>query len=191
MGAAQPKTFISQEDYLTGERQATEKHEYFEGEVFAMSGASFNHNQIASSLMVSVGSYLKGKKCNIFGSDLRVHIPLNTLYTYPDLSIVCGKPQFVDEVFDTLLNPKVIIEILSTSTKDYDKGSKFTLYRSIPSLEEYILVDSEQVFVERFFKNKEGSWTLVEYKVLEDHLAISSIEYSLTLSEIYANVFGE
>lgn len=144
---------------------------------------------MASSLTVSIGSDLKGKKCNIFGSDLRVHIPLNTLYTYPYLSIVCGKPQFVDDVFDTLTNPKVIIEILSTSSKDYEKGSKFTLYRSIASLEEYILVDSEQVFVERFFKNEQGSWTLEEYKTLDDHLAISSIEYSLPLSEIYANVF--
>ncbi len=189
MGVAQPKTFISQEDYLTGERLATEKHQYFEGEVFAMSSASFRHNQLASSLMGLIGSYLKGKKNNIFGSDLRVHIPLNTLYTYPDLSIVCGKPQFVDEVFDTLLNPKVIIEILSASTKDYDKGRKFTLYRSIPSLEEYILVDSEHIFVERFFKNEQGSWTLVEYKTLDDHLAISSIEYSLPLSEMYGDVF--
>jgi len=113
----------------------------------------------------------------------------NTLYTYPDMSIVCGKQEYLDKEVDTLLNPKVIVEILSASSRDYDKGGKFTLYRGIPSLEEYILIDSEKVFVERFCKNEQGQWTLSEYKTLNDQLTISNIKFTVGLTEVYGNVF--
>ena len=189
MGAAQAKTDISQEDYLEAERLATDKHEYFQGEIFAMSAAKKEHNRVFTNIFGSIAPYLNGKKCNIFGSDMRVHVYQNALYTYPDITIVCGKQEYLDKEFDTLLNPKVIIQILSPYTRDYDRGSKFKLYRGIPSLEEYILIDSEHIFIERFYKSKEEAWTLVEYKTPEDSLTISSIELLLPLEEVYSNVF--
>lgn len=191
MGNALTKPTISQAEYLIAERKATEKHEYFQGEIFAMSGASRFHNRININLILKIGGYLKGKKCRPYGSDLRVHVNQNSLYTYPDLTIVCDKEEYLDDTFDTLLNPKVIIEILSPSTKEYDRGSKFKLYREIPSLKEYILVDSESVFIERFYKNEENIWSLAEYKTIEDFLLISSIELKLALKEIYEDVFEE
>ena len=189
MGNALTKPFISQKEYLDTERLALDKHEYFNGEVFAMSGASRFHNRIFRNTYARIGIFLEGKKCTPYGSDLRVHIPINTLYTYPDISIVCDDEQYLDDEFDTLLNPKVIIEILSKSTKDYDKGTKFTLYRSIPSLVEYILIDSEKMFIERFAKNSEGVWSLSEYSLPTDLLQISSIDFKISLEMIYDKVF--
>ena len=128
--------YISPEEYLAGERAALDKHEYYQGEVFAMSGASLKHNMIFSNLFTDIGSKLKGKSCRPYGSDLRIHIPKNTLYTYPDITIICGAAELTDNEFDTATNPSVIIELLSQSTRNYDKGEKFTLYRDIDSLNE-------------------------------------------------------
>ena len=190
MGDALKQPFITQEAYLEAESMATEKHEYFNGEIFAMSGASRFHNRIFRNIYTEVGSYLKGKKCTPYGNGLRVSITENTLYTYPDLTIVCGKEEYLDDTFDTLLNPKVIIEILSATTREYDRGSKFKLYRDIPSLQEYIMVDSETMLVERFAKNTEGNWTLFESKNPSDSLLISSIDFKILLQEVYLDVFG-
>ena len=191
MGEAQAKPFISQQEYLDSERLATEKNEYFQGEIFAMSGASRFHNRISTNLIGQLYNHLSGKKCTHYGSDLRVHIPQNTLYTYPDITIVCDDEKYLDDAFDTLLNPKIIIEILSKTTKDYDKGSKFTLYRSIASLVEYILIDSEKMFVERFAKNSEGNWTLYENALPSDFLVIPTIDFKIELDLIYKNVFDK
>ncbi len=180
--------YISEKEYLEAERVAFEKHEYYKGEIFAMSGASLPHNQIFSNLFLGVGLKLKGKNCRPYGSDLRIHIPLNSLYTYPDISIICGDPITTDDHFDTATNPSVIIEILSKSTKDYDKGSKFTLYRDIESLKEYILVDSTNISVEKFIRNTDNSWQLTEYKLLTDTFSINTIDISLSLSDIYEDV---
>lgn len=180
--------YISQFDYLDTERLALDKHEYFNGEIFAMSGASIAHNKIFSNLFLEVGTKLKGKKCQPFGSDLRIHIPKNTLYTYPDLSIVCGEIDTTDDKFDTITNPSVIIEILSPSTRNYDKGQKFTLYREIDSLQEYILIDSERILVEKFIRNPDNSWQLTEYKTLEQDFTIATVGIKLQLSDIYEGV---
>ncbi|MFZ1525877.1 MAG: Uma2 family endonuclease, partial [Saprospiraceae bacterium] len=128
------KQYFTPEQYLESERLALEKHEFYLGEIFAMSGASFRHNQIFKNTYGNLFNKLKGKPCQPYGSDLRIHIPNNSLYTYPDISIICGKPEMTDTVKDTITNPSVIIEILSKSTYDYDKGQKFTLYRDIDSL---------------------------------------------------------
>ncbi|MGZ8552856.1 MAG: Uma2 family endonuclease, partial [Chitinophagaceae bacterium] len=130
--------YVSPEQYLEMERAAETKHEYYKGEVFAMSGASWQHNVIAKNINTIVLPFLKGKPCDMFGSDLRIHIPENSLYTYPDFSIICGKPETTDDQKDTVVKPSVLIEILSKSTKDYDRGTKFNLYRSISTLNEYI-----------------------------------------------------
>ncbi len=120
---------------------------------------------------------------------LRVHIPQNTLYTYPDITIVCGKIETLDHSFDTITNPSVIIEILSASTRDYDKGGKFTLYRDIVSLQEYLLIDSERVSIEKFIRNADGSWQLTEYKLPQQSVLIETVDVTISLSEVYEDIF--
>lgn len=180
--------FVSQEAYLAAERQSVEKHEYYKGEVFAMSGASWEHNVIVKNLNTLVLPFLKGKTCGMYGSDLRVHIPDNSLYTYPDLSIICGEKETTDSHHDTITNPTVIIEILSKSTKDYDRGSKFMLYRSIKTLKEYITIDSLSVSVEVCVRQNDNTWLLSEFKQLADKFVISTINMSLFLKDIYEDV---
>ena len=187
MGAPELK-YITPEDFLTAERLAIQKHEYFKGEVFAMSGASIPHNVIAVNCITELGSKLKGKKCRPYGSDLRVHIPKNSLYTYPDISIICGDVETTDDKFDTATNPSVIIEILSASTRNYDKGQKFDLYRDIESLREYILIDSEQIKVDKFYRNEDNSWLLTEYKTIESSFLVTTVDVKLLLADIYFDV---
>lgn len=181
--------YIGASDYLETERISIEKHEYYQGEIFAMSGASIAHNIIFRNIFGTLYSKLKGKKCQPFGSDLRVHIPTNTLYTYPDITIICGEPETLDDKFDTIINPAVIFEILSKSTRNYDKGQKFSLYRDIPTLTEYVLVDSESVWVEKFTRNEDSSWLLREYKLVNDSFLIECVNEQLNLIDIYADVF--
>ena len=183
--------YVSPEQYLEMERAAETKHEYFKGEVFAMSGASWEHNVIAKNINTIVLPFLKGKPCDMFGSDLRIHIPENTLYTYPDFSIICGKPETTDDEKDTIVKPSVLIEILSKSTRDYDRGTKFSLYRSIKSLKEYILIDSTSIGVEIFTRQKDNSWILKEFKQLTDSFVISTIHLTLHLHDIYDDVSFE
>jgi Uma2 family endonuclease len=147
------KTFTIAE-YLEMETASIEKNEYYQGEIFAMSGALLPHNIIAGNTFAHLHSRLKGKSCRPFNSDMRIHVKENTLFTYPDISVVCGKPETLNDDNFNLLNPTVIIEVLSKSTKSYDRGDKFKLYRDIPTLNEYILVDSLSVFIEDFRLNK-------------------------------------
>ena len=177
--------YLSELDYLSLEREAKERHEYYKGEIFAMSGASFKHNIIEDNVRVLLGSFLKGKKCRSFGSNLRIHIPKNTLYTYPDILIVCDEPKFVDDEFDTLINPSVIVEILSPSTANYDRGAKFDLYREIDSLKEYILIDSMTVHFVNYIRNSNNTWTLSETKTLESSFFITTVSLQTGLSEVY------
>ena len=180
--------YVSPEDYLIMERASQEKHEYFKGEVFTMSGASWEHNIIAKNISTIILPFLKGSPCDMLGSDLRIHIPENTLYTYPDFSIICGKPEVTDKEKDTAVKPSVIIEILSKSTKDYDRGSKFMLYRSIKTLKEYITIDSLSVSVEIYTRRENNTWLLSEFKQLHDSFVISTIGLNLQLKEVYENV---
>jgi len=181
-------SYISINEYLIAERSAAAKHEYFKGEIFAMSGASFRHNKITTNLNRAILPYLGSGDCEMFGSDLRVHIPENTLFAYPDSIIICGKPEFLDEHFDTVTNPSVIIEILSPSSKDYDRGTKFTLYRSIPALQEYILIDSESVSIEIFSQSQQKTWFLEEFKSVGDSFSIKAIGVNIRLSQIYSGL---
>ena len=187
MGLTELK-YISQEEYLAAERVSLEKHEYFKGEIFAMSGASKTHNEIAVNCIVELKNKLKGKKCRPYGSDFRVNIPKTTLFTYPDLSIFCDEPNLIDDELDTATNPTVIIEILSKSTRNYDQGQKFALYRAIDSLKEYILIDSEAVQVIQHTKNEDNTWLLTEFKSIEQSFAFKSVEVTLNLIDLYENV---
>ncbi|MBX3257028.1 MAG: Uma2 family endonuclease [Chitinophagaceae bacterium] len=176
------------EEYLTMEEVATEKHEYYKGEVFALSGAKLPHNTIVRNLLIGLGIKLNGKKCQPFGSDQRIHIEANTLFTYPDISIICGEPETLNDDNWNVLNPAVIIEILSPSTKNYDRGEKFKLYRDIPTLKEYILVDSESMHIEKFRLNESNHWELEECGSAEEILYIRTINENIPVAAIYAGV---
>ena len=180
--------YISPEQYLEMERASDTKHEYYNGEVFAMAGALLPHNDVFHNVYGTLVPFLKGKGCKPYGSDLRIHIPENTLYTYPDISIICGKPETTDNFRDSIINPSVVIEILSKSTKDYDRGTKFFLYRSIKSLKEYILIDSTSISVEIFTRQNDNSWILTEFKQLSDSFFIATIGLTLHLKDIYDDV---
>jgi Uma2 family endonuclease len=180
------KKKLTIEEYLAFERESEGKHEYFQGEVFAMSGAGTRHNIIFSNLFIELGVKLKGKHCMPFGSDMKVHIPENTLFTYPDISVFCSDKNHIDED-EFSIGPTVIIEILSPSTKNYDRGGKFKLYRDIPSLKEFILIDTESVSIEVFRLNATNHWELEEYKSLVEQLHIPAIDVSIPLQHIYSN----
>lgn len=185
----QPKyNYVTPEQYLEMERASQEKHEYYRGEIFAMSGASWKHNVIAKNMNTLVLPFLTKSPCNMFGSDLRIYIPENSLYTYPDFSIICGKPETPDEEKDNVTNPSVIIEILSKSTRDYDRGTQFHLYRSIKTLREYILIDSTSVCIEIYKWRPDNSWLLSEFKSLSDKFTISTIELTLFLKNVYQDI---
>jgi Uma2 family endonuclease len=173
------------EEYLEMEEAATEKHEYYQGEIFAMSGPKFQHVKICANLQSYLGNKLRGKPCQPLGSDMRVHIKKNTLFAYPDISVVCGDPLFLNDDEWNLLNPTIIFEVLSPSTKNYDRGEKFRLYRDIPSLKEYVLIDPEAIIIEAYSINKQDLWQLKEYKNINDTLQLKSIQVSLELKEIY------
>ncbi|TMI69054.1 MAG: Uma2 family endonuclease [Bacteroidetes bacterium] len=187
------KNFTVQE-YLEFERTSTEKHEFYKGEIFrmhghgdllAMSGAGINHNIIFSNLFTGLGFRLKGKSCQPYGPDLRINIPENTLYTYPDISVVCGDLQLSPEDEDSFVKPTILIEILSPSTRSYDQGEKFRLYRDIQALKEYVIVDTEIIRIAVCRINEKGHWELEEYKLLTDQLVLASVDVVIPVSEIY------
>lgn len=175
----------SVEEYLEMEETSQEKHEYYQGEIFAMFGPKVTHGIISGNTFLALGSKLKGKSCRPFNGEQRIHIEKNTLFTYPDIFVVCGDIQTRNNDDWNILNPTVIIEILSPSTKDYDRGQKFKLYRDIPSLEDYVLIDSESINIEIFYMNEHGNWELKEYKSIEETLSIKSLRVSLELRDIY------
>jgi Uma2 family endonuclease len=147
-------------EYLVAERAGAEKHELHDGEIFAMAGASFAHNQIVANLVREVGNALGKGSCQILPSDLRVRIPGRDRYKYPDAVIVCGPPAFEDAEQDTLQNPQVLFEVLSDTTERYDRGLKFADYRTLPSLREYVLLSQDRVLVEQYTRQPDGAWLL-------------------------------
>lgn len=182
--------YYSPEEYLASEVEAEYKSEYFQGEIFAMAGGSVNHNRIAVNISTEFKMALRGKSCDVFSSDVRVLVQRNGLYTYPDAMLVCGKLEFAEGRDDTITNPKLIVEVLSKSTKNYDRGSKFTLYRGLPSLEHYILIDQDEVRVEYYHKQATGQWVLTELDNLEATLTLESLDLTISVRDIYDNVDG-
>jgi phenylacetic acid degradation protein/carnitine operon protein CaiE len=172
-------------DYLDVEEHSGMKHEYYKGTIFAMAGASQEHNRIVFNMTRSLILQMQGNSCDILGSDQRVHIPSNSLYTYPDLIIVCDPPIPAEEDKMSLTNPSVIIEVLSPTTKDYDRTTKFRLYRDIPTFQEYILIDSRSVLVEHHYKDVNGQWICRTSDQFTDSLALKTAGVSLLLSDIY------
>ncbi len=185
---AYQKRHYTIEEYLEMEKASTVKHEYFQGEIFAMSGAGDNHNEIFSNVFGEIAYKLKGKPCRPYGSDKRMSIPENTLFTYPDISIYCNGLKHSEFDEDTSISPTVIIEILSPSTKNYDRGKKFKLYKDIPSLQEYIMIDSESVLVEAYYINDDQNWILNKHEEISDRLILASMGFDVALSDIYSHV---
>jgi|SRR5450755_223216 Uma2 family endonuclease len=185
--ATEAKPFLTPEDYLRIERAAEYKSEYYQGEMFAMAGTTVAHSRIVMNVSAELVTALKGKSCQAFDSNLRVHVPATGLYTYPDVSAVCEKPQLLDKEADTLLNPILIVEVLSKSTQSYDRGDKFKNYRSIPSLREYLLIEQDQILVEQWFI-KDGHWTLAEYNTLDAAITLVSLDIRLALADVYRDI---
>ncbi len=182
---------MTPQEFLGFERTSQEKHEYRDGVVIAMSGANRNHNKIAANLGGLLWQFLKNRDCEFYPSEMRVFVPKTKLYTYPDLVVVCSEPQFQDDVPDTLLNPLILIEILSESTESYDRGKKFQYYRSIESLREYLLVSQDQIRIEKFEKHGDGFWRLSEAIGIDSSITFESIDYSISLAEVYYKVTFE
>ena len=186
--SSQAKTFITEEEYLAIERKAQIKSEYFAGEIFALAGASRQHNRIVTNLVTGLDNQLKERPCNVYSSDLRVKINKSGLYTYPDVVVTCGEELFSDENRDVLLNPFVIIEVLSDSTEAYDRGEKFEHYQQVDSLLEYLLVAQHSYRVEQYVKQNNKSWLYSELHELQDIIKMGSIECHLTVKDIYDKV---
>ena len=180
---------ISADEYLAAERQALEKSEFFNGEIIPMAGATRNHNRIKENVNGKIIQHLEDAACQSFSSDMRVHLPETGLYAYPDIVIVCGEPQLMSDEFDNLLNPSVLLEVLSDGTEDYDRGRKFMRYRSIPSLQEYVLIDSQRVAVEVWRRNDHGQWTLMEQtENPASHFTIHTIGLTISMAQTYARI---
>ena len=191
MSSAAVQTYLTPEEYLAWERKADIKHEYLRGEIIAMSGASRAHSLIVTNISGELYIQLKVGTCEVHTNDIRVRTSPEISYFYPDILVVCGEPRFEDNVFDTLLNPIVLVEVLSPSTQAYDRGEKFKHYQQLTSLQEYILVSQDEVRVERY-RRQNTEWQPTEFRSLEDMLSLTSIDCELSLEDIYRRVeFGE
>lgn len=187
MSSIAARTYLTPEEYLAFERKATTKHEYLPGEIVAMSGASFDHNFITGDIFGELRAQLRGGRCKVAASDMRVKVSKTGSYFYPDVVVFCGEPQAEDSTSDTLLNPTLIIEVLSPSTEARDRGEKFWHYQQLASLQEYILVSQDQLRVEHYLR--EGAyWLRTEFRELDDVMALPSIKCELCLRDIYSGV---
>lgn len=187
--AANPKSFfVNMADYLSAERKAVEKSEYIDGFIRMMAGASREHNLISGNVAREIGNQLRTRPCEVYPSDMRVHDPITRSFLYPDIVVICNEPRFLDQSIDTLLNPTVVFEVLSSSTEQFDRGKKAWSYRQIASIQEYILISQEVPYVERFSRQADGAWLLNDYQGIEAVLMLESIGCTLPLSEIYLKV---
>ena len=201
MAASAAQTRLTPEEYIAFERKALPdagiiRHEYINGELIAMSGASRAHNLITGNIFGELRTLLRGSRCETYMGDMRVSTPTTTSYFYPDVTVVCEEPRFEDDVFDTLLNPIILVEVLSPSTEVYDRREKFAHYRQLPSLQEYVLVAQDQVRVEHYRRQeKQGTapvtpkdWIFTDFQELEEILPLTSIQCELPLQEIYERI---
>lgn len=188
MGLPQTKNIYTAEEYLELERKSEIRHEYIDGEIFEMAGAGKRHNQISANLMRLLGNQILERNCNVYANDMRVKISSIGKYTYPDIVGICGDEEFEDKKDDTLLNPMLLIEILSKSTEGYDRGAKFEYYQTIESFNEYILITQESFRVEQYIRQDKNTWTYLEFRKPEDTVKLESIKCELSLQDIYHKV---
>lgn len=177
-------------EYLAFERASETKHEYADGEVFAMSGGTREHSLIQANVAGELRALLRKRPCEVHGADMRVKVDASGRYVYPDATVVCGNPRFEDETSDTLLNPRIVVEVLSDSTEAYDRGEKFAQYRSVASVMDYVLVSQKKVRVEHFQRQPDGRWVLTVLGPGQS-LTLESAGVELPVDEIYLKVFPE
>lgn len=192
MATRAAQTYLTPEEYITLERKAIPdaevvRSEYINGEIINMPGASFAHNLITNNISGELRARLKGSQYTVFANDMRISVPTARSYFYPDVGVVCEEPRFEDDVFDTLLNPIVIVEVLSPSTEAYDRGEKFAYYRQITPLQEYVLVSQDQIRIEHYYR-QERQWIFTDFEKHDEILLLPSIQCELPLQEIYERV---
>ena len=190
MSTLTAQTYLAPEEYLTWERKQPFKNEYHNGQIVAMSGASRWHNRIMLNTVTQLNNQLMESECEVYASNMRVGASPKVSYLYPDVIVVCGEPRFEDDTFDTLLNPIVVIEVLSPSTAAFDRGKKFEYYKQLASLQEYILISQNSVRVEHYCR-RETQWIHNAFQRLEDVLSLASIECEVSLGAIYRRVIPD
>lgn len=180
-------------EYLELERASDVRHEFHDGEILAMAGGSVKHSRIASNTLIAVGGALRGKPCQPHGSDLKVSIRAEDRFVYPDITIICGEPKLDPRASqgEAITNPKVVVEVLSPTTERYDRTKKFEYYRSLDSLEEYVLVSSEEPRIESFFRQADGTWAFQSWTGVEAQVKLRAVPITLAASEVYAGVTFE
>lgn len=183
-----PKRRLTPDEYLARERLADVRSEYFRGEVFVMAGGTRHHNRVKENLAGELFARLKGSPCQSFSSDQRVKVSATGLFTYPDVVIVCGKPEYAPEDANTLINPVAVIEVLSDSTESYDRGAKFRNYQQVMSLREYVLVSQNEPIVERYVRQPDNDWLLTTTTGLEGTFAFASLPIQLPMADIFRDV---
>lgn len=188
MGEAAAKLGATFADYIACDEASEEKHEFVDGEIFAMSGGTVAHALIGTNVARALGNVLERQPCRVFGSDLRIRVPATGLATYPDVTVVCGKPMLDPENAHTITNPIVLIEVLSPSTEKYNRQQKFDHYRLLPSLREYLLISQDKQHISHYTRNADDSWTLRDIRPPSE-LRLSSLECTLSLETIYQGVF--
>jgi Uma2 family endonuclease len=180
--------FLTPEQYLEIERAAETRGEYLAGSMYAMSGSSLPHAMVVANAARSLGNQLQGKECVVLIADIRLYVRHHDLITYPDIFVICGPPQFHDKRRDTLTDATFIIEVLSPSTKNYDRGEKILFYRTLPSFREHLLIAHDEVRAEHHVRQPDGSWLMREYSSRSDEIELVSIACRLRLEELYARV---
>ena len=185
--ASLPDYYLSPEEYLAIERKAEYKSEYIDGVMYAMSGASERHNLIVANLVISIGVQLRDRPCRVYPSDLKVRA-LNKKFFYPDVSVVCGETKFADDARDVILNPILVVEVLSESTAAFDRGKKFQSYQQVESLQEYLLVAQDEFIVEHYLRQEQNHWLYTQALGLEETIALPTLKCQLALSDIYNKV---
>ena len=180
--------YYSPEEYLALEEAADYKSEYIDGEIIPMAGGSTNHNQIAGNFYIELGVAFKKLDYRVFMSDVRFWIPKRRIYTYPDVMVVAGEPEYYNNRTDTITNPRLIIEVLSPSTKGYDKSKKFEGYRTIPTFQEYLLIDQTRIYIEHFQKTDNKRWSFSDYDESDLTIGLSSVSFEISRSDIYNKV---
>lgn len=188
MQISTPKRYYSPEEYLQLEETAEFKNEYLDGEIVPMAGGTTNHNEIAGNFYANFKMKMQGKNYKIYMGDVKLSIPRYRIYTYPDLMIISPEPIYEGTGSTIVTNPLMIVEVLSKSTETYDKSRKFRYYRSIPTFQEYVMIDQYEYFVEQFHQNQDGQWVLTEYETPDAVLSLKTLNFKISLSDIYAGV---
>jgi Uma2 family endonuclease len=182
-----PNYYLSPEEYLSIERRAESKSEYVDGVIYAMAGGSERHNLIAANIIIALGVPLRDRPCRVYPSDLKVRVPNSKRFFYPDVSVICGETQFADEERDVILNPVLVVEVLSESTEAFDRGKKFSSYQQIVSLQEYLLVGQDEFVAEHYLRQEDG-WLYTKASGTDAVLALPALNCRIALSDIYNKV---